>query len=191
MTDRINAAGYTTKCDVLLARQITAFDQAQNESLDGVDGGTISPAVAVQVDGAGIGGELATSTLGGAGNEYTLSRSETAHVTRLLDTTSITDVASAQPLQPTADKFEVPNGHTNNLAIELDTGSVPVPVAGDMIEVYRRGTPGQTVDIYDDVAGSVIATCPAAGTNQAGTWFAKFVFTTVWSLYHCSIDTVP
>ncbi len=201
---RAKPLGYTDDLDVITAAQADQIDTNQSQAVDGVGGGTYSPGAPIEINGAGLSSNnLQTSTIGA---NATLTRVATGHMPRLIDTTTVADVAAEQILFPIADKYIIDPTHTNGLTLSLSGttgGGTDVP-PGTVIELVRIGVGGgggAQVDIQDlpTVDGGVVATTfPNSYTNQLGgsPFWAKFWFDQSsvpfrWRVFAMSTDTSP
>jgi hypothetical protein len=201
---RAKPLGFTDDLDVITAAQADQIDTNQSQAIDGAGGGTYLPTAPIEINGAGLSSNnLQTSTIGA---NATLTRAATGHMPRLIDTTTVADVAAEQILFPIADKYIIDPTHTNGLTLSLSGttgGGTDVP-PGTVIELVRIGIGGgggAQVDILDLPVvdgGAVITTFLSAYSNQlAGSpWWAKFwfdqsVFPFRWRLFAMSTDASP
>ena len=185
--------GLTDDSSLLRATKLEQLDDEHTKALDGAGGGTVAPSTAIQIDGAGIGSNNLQSTTVGSG--ATLIRHPQGHIPQLVDLSSITDTATVQVADMTADVYVLPAAHVNTLTIRLATSTGNLPVEGSILELLRVGTASNAADIEsEDAPGTPIATIPAAYSNQVANspLNARFYFDGAsWKQLRFTADVSP
>lgn len=192
---KVKAAGWTNDTNTVTAAELNALDLNQSQAVDGAAGGTYTPSAAVEINGSGLSSSnIQDSTVTG-----TVQRSAAGRLPRLVDVTTITNVAGFQLVDMASDvyKADAAGAHAQNLNIRLAVSSGQTPVTGDTIEIVREGPSGgaATFQIFsEDAPAAQIAAFPVgvAVLQASDVYSAKFFYNgATWKRLRFSADVFP